>query len=389
MGMAAYGRPVHVDKVRRLVRLSEDGSFELDLSYFSYPHHPTRMHSRRFLALFGEPRDPGSRFAVPGADPAGDPNPPSGSELERSQYYADIAASVQAVTEEIVLRMARHLARSTGLTRLCYAGGVALNSVANHRLLKETPFREVYIQPAAGDAGGALGAALYAHHAVLGRPREFVMDHAFWGQEHGAGETADFLRSTGVAFQTPKDEHDLTDRVTDLVLGGRVVGWLQGKFEWGPRALGHRSILADPRRADMKNRVNLKVKYREPFRPFAPAVTEENVGEYFDLPGGRAVLPNRFMLMVCPVRPEKHSVIPAVTHADGTGRLQVVDAGTNPAFHRLLKRVGQASGVPVLMNTSFNLRGEPIVNSPREAFRTFQASGLDALVLGPHLVIKE
>ncbi|HNC74958.1 MAG TPA: carbamoyltransferase N-terminal domain-containing protein, partial [Elusimicrobiota bacterium] len=243
MGMAPYGTPRHVDKVWKLLRLSEDGSFELDLSYFSFQHDRWRTYSPKFERLFGPARNPRARFVTETTSLCDDTTPPAAAEINRNQYYADVAASVQRVTEEIVLKMARHLHRVTGLKSLCVAGGVALNSVANHRLLKETPFEDIYIQPAAGDAGGALGAALYVEHAVAGNPRRFVMDRADWGRSNSPSEAADFYLSIGVGFEEYSDENRLLDRVAGLLLDGRVTGWVQGRFEWGPRALGHRSIL--------------------------------------------------------------------------------------------------------------------------------------------------
>ena len=386
MGMAPYGEPKYVERVQQLVHVYADGSLHLDLSYFTFPYHTRRTFSRRFEALFGEPRDPKARFVTDRTGRDGDPSPPSRAEVERNQYYADVAASIQAVTEDILLRMARHLHARTGLRRLCLAGGVALNSVANFRILTETPFEELYIQPAAGDAGGALGAALYAYHVLLGRPRRFVLEHAAWGESHDGAATADFLNRSGLRAEYPGSEDRLLDRVVDLLQRGKVVGWVQGRFEWGPRALGHRSILADARRAEMKDIVNVKIKFREPFRPFAPSVVAEKVGDYFALPDPARHFPARYMLYVVPVtQPE---VLPAITHADGTGRLQVVTREANPRYHRLLERFGEATGVPVLLNTSFNLRGEPIVNTPADAFRTFTASDMDALVLDNWVVLK-
>ncbi len=386
MGMAPYGEPKYVERVRRVVHVYDDGSLHLDLSYFTFPHHTRRTFSRKFEALFGQPRDPKARFVTDQTSRYDDPSPPNRAEVERNQYYADVAASIQAVTEDILLRMARHLHERTGMRRLCLAGGVALNSVANFRMLRETPFEELYIQPAAGDAGGALGAALYAHHVLLGRPRRFVLGHAAWGEHHDGAATADFLDRTGLRAEHHVSEDRLLDRVVDLLQGGKVVGWVQGRFEWGPRALGHRSILADARRAEMKDIVNVKIKFREPFRPFAPSVVAERVGDYFALPDPTRHFPARYMLYVVPVT--QPDVLPAVTHADGTGRLQAVTRETNPRYHRLLERFGEATGVPVLLNTSFNLRGEPIVNTPADAFRTFTASDMDALILDNWVVLK-
>jgi carbamoyltransferase len=387
MGMAPYGEPKYVDRVRRVVHVYDDGSLHLDLSYFTFPYHTRRTFGRKFEALFGEPRDPKARFVTDRTSRYDDPSPPTRAEIERNQYYADVAASIQAVTEDILLQMARHLHDRTGSRRLCLAGGVALNSVANFRILAETPFEELYIQPAAGDAGGALGAALYAYHVLLGQPRRFILEHAAWGESHDGSATADFLDRTGLAAEYHAGEDQLLDRVVDLLKGGKVVGWVQGRFEWGPRALGHRSILADPRRAEMKDIVNVKIKFREPFRPFAPSVIAEKVGDYFALPEPARHFPARYMLYVVPVK--QPQVLPAITHADGTGRLQVVTRETNPRYHRLLERFGEATGVPVLLNTSFNLRGEPIVNTPADAYRTFMTSDMDALVLDNWVVMKE
>ena len=374
MGMAPFGVPRHVDKVHKVVRLDRDGSFELDMDYFSFHYSTHRTFSRKFEALFGPPRSSEADF--------------SGELTSHDQHYADVAASIQAVTEEILLAMASALQRETGLRRLCLAGGVALNSVANGRILRETDFDEVYIQPSAGDGGGAVGAALWAHHAVLGNPRRFVMEHAFWGEEHGPDAIERLLRRGSIAYTRIDDEQRLIEHVVDRLQRGNVVGWSQGRFEWGPRSLGNRSILADPRRAEMKDVVNTKIKFREPFRPFAPSVVLERAEEYFVLPDAARHYPARFMLYVVGVRSDKHAVIPAVTHVDGTGRLQTVSEAYGPRYYKLIATFGKATGVPVLLNTSFNLRGEPIVNTPAEAFNTFQQSGMDVLVLGDYVVEK-
>ena len=277
----------------------------------------------------------------------------------------------------------------TGCKNLCMAGGVALNSVANGRMLRETPFEGLYIQPAAGDAGGALGAALFGYHTVLGQPRSFVMEHAYWGEEHSAAATEAFLKSNGIAYERCGNQEELIGRCVESLAQGKVLGWLQGRFEWGPRALGNRSILADPRRADMKEAVNVKIKFREPFRPFAPSVLAERADEYFEIGEGDGKYPSRFMLNVAPVRDHKREVIPATTHVDGTGRLQTVAREENPLYYSLIESFGQLTGVPVLLNTSFNLRGEPIVNTPAQAYSTFARSGIDVLVLGDYIVHKD
>jgi len=391
MGMAPFGVPRYVDKVHKLVRLDDDGSFELDMDYFSFHHSTDRMFSRKFEALFGSPRSPTAQFFTAGSGyPAyyGE-KPGNYAELARqNQHYADIAASIQTVTEEILLTMAQALQRDTGLRRLCMAGGVALNSVANGRILRETAFDEVYIQPSAGDGGGAIGAALYAYHTVLGNRRRFVMEHAFWGEAHSPDVTERFLRRENIPYVRIDDEDRLIERVVDRLQCGKVVGWSQGRFEWGPRALGNRSILADPRRPDMKDIVNTRIKLREPFRPFAPSVLVERAEEYFVVPDAARHYPARFMLYVVDVLGEKQAVIPAVTHVNGTGRLQTVSEAFGARYYKLIQAFAKATGVPVLLNTSFNLKGEPIVNTPAEAFNTFNQSGMDVLVLGDCVVEK-
>jgi carbamoyltransferase len=391
MGMAPFGAPRYVDKVRKLIQQEADGSFRLDMRYFSFHHSPEHSYTERFVELFGAPRDASSRFFTleSGYPSYFGPRPADyEGEARRNQEYADIAASIQTVTEEVVVAMARQLQRETGLTRLCLAGGVALHSVANARILRETPFDEIYIQPAAGDSGGALGAALFGHHMVLGRPRDFVMRHAYWGQEHAAADVDAFLRAQNVPHARVENDDALVSRVVDAIAAGKVVGWFQGRSEWGPRALGNRSILADPRRAEMKDVVNTKIKFREPFRPFAPSVLVERAADYFELPEPARHHPARYMLYVVDVKPEKQAQVPATTHVDGTARLQTVDREVAPRYHRLIETFGSATGVPVLLNTSFNLKGEPIVNTPGEALSTFSRCGLDMLVLGNHVVEK-
>ena len=284
--------------------------------------------------------------------------------------------------------MAEEAYRETGLKRLCMAGGVALNSVANGRILRETPFEEVYVQPSAGDGGAALGAALYGYHAVLGKPRNFVMEHACWGEEHGAGVIEQFLQRNGIRYRRIDDEEKLIGCVVDKLLEGKVVGWSQGRFEWGPRALGSRSIIADPRQPGMKDLVNVKIKFREPFRPFAPSVLAERAEQYFNLPNAVEHFPARFMLYVVDVKSDKRPVLPAITHVDGTARLQTVRKEFSPRYHRLIETFGAATGVPILLNTSFNLKGEPIVNTPAEAFQTFLQSGMDVLTVGDFMIDK-
>src|SRR5581483_3631214 len=390
MGMAPYGEPRYVDKVWRLLRVSDNGAIELDLDYFSFQYSHKRAFSKKFLTLFGEQRLPNSHFftqttGYPGYFGAR----PSDFDVQakRNKDYADIAASVQRVTEEVLLKMVNGLCRRTGLTRLCIAGGVGLNSVANGRLLRETPVEELFVQPAAGDDGGALGAALYAWHCILGRPRGFLMKHAYWGQDYNEAEIAKTLAENNCSAELLKDDASVIERAREDLVAGRVIGWYQGRFEWGPRALGNRSILADPRREEMKDIVNTKIKFREPFRPFAPSVLAEAAGDYFDpkITGQPAA---KFMLCVSKLRESRRDQIPAVAHVDGSARPQVVEREDNPRYYALIESFGKATGVPVLLNTSFNLRGEPIVSTPAQALATFARSEMDALYMDRYVVRK-
>jgi carbamoyltransferase len=391
MGMAPYGEPRYVDKVWQVIEMFEDGSFCLNMDYFSFHHSTTRTFNRKFEQLFGEPRPPETLFFT---DATGFPSyfgeKPSDYQVlcRLNQHYADVAASIQKVTEEVLLNMARAVKRETGLSNLCIAGGVGLNSVANTRILNESGFERLYIQPASGDGGGALGAALYVHHALLGHPRKLVMKHAYWGKAYSDDEVKAFLDREGISYIFAESEDELLDMTVDALVNGKVIGWFQGRFEWGPRALGNRSILADPRREDMKDVVNTKIKFREPYRPFAPSVLAEAAENYFDLPLAMDHDSARFMLLVTPVKEDKKAVLPAITHVDGTGRLQTVFADTNPRYYRLIQRFGQATGVPVILNTSFNLRGEPVVTTPENAYSTFSRSEMDVLVMGNYLVYK-
>ncbi len=383
MGMAPYGEPRRLDDVHKVARLSADGSLELDLDYFSFHHSATRTFSRRFTDLFGPPREPEREFFTTATHPGKRPDGWSDAAAAENQRFADLAASIQRFTEEAILRMAAAARERTGLDCLALAGGVALNSAANGRLLRESKFREIFIQPAAGDAGGALGAALYAYHVALGKPRRFVMERADWGAEYSEAEMERAIRTAGLPFERIDDSERLLDRAAEALAAGKVLGWFQGRFEWGPRALGNRSILADPRRADMKDRVNRIIKFREPFRPFAPAVLESAAAEYFTAPLLDRASPYRFMLAVSPFREGMGERVPAVRHEGGTGRVQTVRREWNPLYHRVIEKFAEATGVPMLLNTSFNRRGEPMAASPEDALRTFAGSGLDGLVMGP------
>ena len=391
MGMAPFGKPRYVDKVKKLIKSSRDGGFELDMDYFSFHYSTEDTYNGKFVDLFGSPRDPKTLFftASSGYPSYFGDKPNNYEQLSKeNQHYADIAASIQAVTEEVMLHLAQNAYRETGLKRLCMAGGVALNSVANGKILKETDFEELYIQPSAGDGGGAIGAALYGYHTVLGKPRQFIMEHAYWGEKHGPGKIEAFLKDGGIPYRHIEDEGKLLTYVVDRLQDGKVIGWSQGRFEWGPRALGNRSIIADPRRADMKDIVNTKIKFREPFRPFAPSVLAEKSEHFFALPEAARHYPARFMLYVVDVKEDKREIIPAITHVDGTGRLQTVRKDMSPKYYRLIETFGEATGVPLVLNTSFNLKGEPIVNTPKEAFHTFSQSGMDVLVLGNYIIEK-
>lgn len=387
MGMAPYGTPKYMDEVNRMVEVDGEGGFRLNMDYFCFHHSTDSTYNGRFAETFGRPRNPKSDFYTELTNPRHDFPGWSDEAAAENQRYADVAASIQRVTEEIILKMAAHAYERTGLKKLCMSGGVALNSVANGRIVRELPFEDVYIQPAAGDSGGALGAALYVYHVILGKPRRFVLEHGYWGQEYSDEEAKRFFEDNGIRYEYYDDEERLFERVVDVILKGQVVGWHQGRFEWGPRALGNRSILADPRRAEMKDIVNMKIKFREPFRPFAPVVLAERTKEYFDFPTPEKYYPARFMLLVTPIFENKQGEIPAVNHL-GTGRLQTIRRETNPWYYRLVEKFGEATGVPVLMNTSFNLRGEPIVNTPANAYNTFSKSGIDLLVVGRCLVTK-
>jgi carbamoyltransferase len=391
MGMAPYGEPKYVDKVWKTINQNSDGSFSLNMDYFSFHHSTERTYNQKFADLFGTPRPEKMLFFT---EETGFPKyfgAPPGNMAELSKmnkHYADIAASIQKVTEDVLVNMAKHLHKTTGMKNLCMAGGVALNCVANTRILHESGFEQLYVQPAAGDGGGALGAALWAYNTLLGKPRNFQMQHAFWGRSNSDAEIGDFLRQNNIKHTRYDDEDKMLDVVVNHLTNASVIGWAQGRFEWGPRALGSRSILADPRNPNMKDIVNTKIKFREPYRPFAPSVLAESAEKYFDLPNAAKHSPARYMQYVVPVKPEAQSILPAITHVDGTGRMQTVFKDQSPRYYKMIEKFGQATGVPVVMNTSFNLKGEPIVNTPANAFNTFSKSEMDALVLENFIIEK-
>jgi len=387
MGMAPYGEPNYMDKIAKVFNHNpHDGSFSLNMTYYDFHRSIERSYSNKFLDLFGPNRHPDREFFTMKTNPE---RSAEKSDMDQNQYYADVAASIQRVTEDTLINIVNYLHKKTGMKKLVMAGGVALNTKANWRVLKETPFEEIFIQPAAGDDGGALGAALWAYHIVLGHPRKWVMPHAYWGKSYSNAECRDFLESQGLKYESFEDQEEkLTETIVDDLLNRKVIGFYQGRFEWGPRALGNRSILADPRHAEMKEIVNTKIKYREPFRPFAPVILREKAPEYFDqYPEIAQHEAPRYMLIVCPIKEDKQDKIEAVNH-EGTGRLQAIDRETNPRYYDVVAQFGEATGVPVVLNTSFNLRGEPIVTTPRDAFNTFNNSYIDTLVLGPYIVRK-
>lgn len=378
MGLAALGEPAKMDRMRKIVKLNSNGRFELGLHYFIHHSEGVTMtwdggepnmeavYSREMEYLLGPSRN--------GNEPI-------------EKRHEDIAASLQAMYEEAFFNLLNYVYRQTRIPNLCLAGGCAMNSVANGKIFDRTPFEEVYIQPAAGDAGGALGAAYYVWNQELNKPRGFVMDKAYWGPEfsqaeldQGIGDRHGELKRLNCEIEAIKTEDELCKRTAKEIADGKVVGWFQGRMEWGPRALGNRSIVVDPRRAEMKDVLNARIKRRETFRPFAPSILLERVGEYFEKD-----YPDPFMIKVYPVKPEKRGEIPAVTHVDGTGRLQTVRKEDNPLYWKLIKEFENLTGVPVVLNTSFN-ENEPIVCSPQEALDCFLRTKMDVLAIGNYLV---
>ncbi len=387
MGLAPYGEPKYYDVIMdKLIDLKEDGSLRLDMSYFPYCHK-TVMTGSKFEKLFG--------------------GPPRKSDSPLTQREMDIAASIQAVTEEIMLRAARHVHRQTGMKNLVLAGGVALNCVGNGRILREGPFDNIWIQPAAGDAGGALGAALLVWYQLLNNERKVdgrdKQRASLLGPAYSNEQIRQFLDSVNAEYHTFEDEEQLFDKVANLIDQEKVIGWFQGHMEFGPRALGNRSIIGDARSEKMQSIMNLKIKFRESFRPFAPCVLREDVSDYFDM---EAEQDSPYMLLVAPVKEDKRlpqntklkgleklktkrSVLPAITHVDYSARIQTVDAQRHPKLHRLMSRFKAKTGCSVIINTSFNIRGEPIVCSPEHAYRCFMATNMDVLVMENQLLYKE
>ncbi len=386
MGLAPYGQPIYVDLIKKhLVDIKADGTFWLDMSYFKY-HRGFRMTSKKFHKLFGyQPRR---------------------SESELKQFHMDLAASIQAVTEEIVIKLAKSLRKETGLKNLCLSGGVALNCVANGKLIREKIFDKVWIQPASGDAGSALGAGLIAWYQFLQKSRKVNLNDSmrgsYLGCEFSNKEIIDYLESINVPFESYQDK-ELFIILADLLSEGKVIGWFNGPMEFGPRALGGRSIIGDPRNKKMQNIMNIKIKYRESFRPFAPSVLEEDVSNQFEMN-----IKSPYMLLVAPIKKEfckkmtedqqklfgieklniPRSTLPAITHVDYSSRIQTVNEKTNPRYHKLISAFKEKTGCPTIINTSFNVRGEPIVCSPQDAYRCFMRTEMDILVLQNQILFK-
>lgn len=362
MGLAPYGKPIYYDLImKELIDVKEDGSFKCNMKYFAYDYGLT-MTNGKFDKLFG--------------------GPPRVPETKLDQRHKDLAASVQKVTEEVVLRMANYLYKKTGLKNLCMAGGVALNCVANGRVLRESPFENIFIQPAAGDAGGAVGVAKFIYHTLLGNPRTAPIKDTYFGPQYSNEDIKKYLDERNVKYHQLSRE-ELLKKTAQLIHEQNVIGWFQGRMEFGPRALGNRSIIADATNPENRDVVNLKIKFRESFRPFAPSVLAEKASQYFELD-----CPSPYMLLVANVREGKR-IIPAVTHVDNSARIQTVTREENELYYDLIKEYEKISGVPVIINTSFNVRGEPIVCTPHDAYMCFMRTNMDYLVMGNFLLDKK
>lgn len=369
MGLAPYGKPKYVKKVEKLINQSADGSFKLNLEYFAFHLNDNVSFSQKFIDLFGVlPVDPKDSDKV-------------------VQVYADIAASAQKVLEDKLVVIAKHIRKETGEENLCYAGGVALNGVANWRIFREAGFKNIFIHPAAGDSGGALGAALYVYHHILDNSKKGEVEDVYFGHQNTNSEIKKFLKKNSIKAKYLSD-NELNKRVVGLLTKKKVIGWVKGRFEWGPRALGSRSILADPSSREMKDLVNAKIKFREAFRPFAPVCLYEDGGKYFDIGKGNPQQPLNYMIAVVGVNKKWQSKLGAITHVDGTARPQFIKRSQNKNYYDVVKGFGSKTGINVLLNTSFNLKGEPIVNTPEDAYKTFMKSGIDALVLENYLIEK-
>jgi len=360
MGLAAYGKPHYLNKFKEMVTVRPDGSFKINQGFFGF-NKGSRMYSNKLVKILGRARSPQDKI---------------------EQRHCDIASSLQKFTEDTLIAIARDFYRETKIDKLCLAGGLFLNCVANSKVLENTPFKEVFIQPAAGDSGGALGAASYIYHSILGNDRKYVMHDTYLGPDFSPNQTKRALLNNGINFEELND-YELVRYVAKQISQDKIIGWFQGRMEFGPRALGNRSILANPRNPLMKDLLNEKVKKRESFRPYAPAVLEEKVTDFF-----KAKQFSPFMLLAADVQGDKKKIIPAVTHIDGSARVQLVNKNTNLRFWQLIKEFENLTGVPLVINTSFNLKGEPIVCTPQDAISCFKRSQMDCLVLGNYIVEK-
>ncbi len=369
MGLAPYGKAKYVKEVEKLIDQNKDGSFRLNLKYFKFHLSDKVSYSNEFIKLFGiQPMDPKQSDNV-------------------QDVYADIAASAQKVLDEKIVLIAKNISKKSKAENLCYSGGVALNGVTNWKIFREAGFRQIYIHPAAGDSGGALGAALYLYHHVLGNNDRQEIHNVYFGRKNSEDEIKLFLQKHKLKAKKLADK-ELIEKVAALLAKKKVIGWVRGRFEWGPRALGARSILADPRSKEMKDLVNAKIKFREAFRPFAPVCTYEDASKYFAVGKGKTQQPLQFMIAVVPVVKKYRALLGAVTHVDGTARPQFIKREENPVYHDLVTEFGKKTGISVLLNTSFNLKGEPIVNTCEDAYQTFLKSGIDYLVLENYLISK-
>jgi carbamoyltransferase len=369
MGLAPYGEPEFIDIFRKIVRPVGD-KFELDLDYFTHHKQGIRMTWNDGAPVVQPFHSPLLELEL---------GPSREEAQECTQRHENIAKSLQAVTEEILLHLLERLHAKTRCPDVCLTGGVAMNSVVNGKITTRTPFARVYIPAGAADNGTSFGAAFYIWNRILGKPRTFIQDHAYWGCESDADACAAAIRDAGLPFET-HNQTALLDQTTDLLIDGKVVGWFQGNMEFGARALGNRTLLADPRRSDMRDIINLRIKFRERFRPFAPSILEECVGDWFEIDE-----PAPYMEKVFPILSDRREQIPAVTHVDGSGRLQTVSRRTNPLYHALISRFFEKTGVPIVLNTSLN-ENEPIVRTPSEAISCFLRTDMDSLVLGPHII---
>jgi len=361
MGLAPYGKPEYVDRIKQLIDIKDDGTFRLDMQYFDFDHG-MRMYNEGLERVMGQPTRPLETG-------------------ELTQFHKDVARSLQEVVDEVMVKLARRVLDETGMNKLCLAGGVALNCVANGHILRQTGVQDIFIQPSAGDAGGAMGAALWAWHDLLDKPRAWKLDQAYLGPGYSDDEVQATLDRYGAVY-TRLDRQPLLDRVAELIDSAQVVGFYQGRMEWGPRALGHRSILGDARHPEMREIINRKIKMREGFRPFAPSVLEEDIGHYFEIDR-----PSPHMLLVAPVRPE-HRNLHAITHVDHSARIQSINREQDALYYDLIATFKQRTGCSVVINTSMNVRGEPIVNTPDDAYRCFMRTEMDAIAMGSFLLLK-